>query len=303
MAVSRVSVNVPATTANLGPGFDCLGMALSLWNGVRLERTPQAAIQVFGEGEERLSRGEDNLVYRAVASLFRKAGQEVPPLRLLCRNRIPLGRGLGSSAAAVVGGLVAANLLLEEPLSRDKLLTLAVKLEGHPDNVAPALLGGVQVVVRSGEEVVTSSVSMPPGLKAVVFIPERSLSTEEARRVLPREVSLEDAVRNIGRAALLVNALAQGKWELLRIATEDRLHQPYREKLIPEMRLLFRTALQAGALGVFLSGAGSSVLALTRDRALTIAYEMANVADKKGVPGTVKVLEPTATGAHAVEVE
>ncbi|MBI2936383.1 MAG: homoserine kinase, partial [Chloroflexi bacterium] len=270
----RVEVKVPATTANLGPGFDCLGMALDLWNLVSLEVGKSNTV-ICGEGAETLSRGEDNLVYRSVFRLFAEVGKPVPALGLSCRNAIPLARGLGSSAAAVVGGLVAANALCGRPLSQRELLRLATEQEGHADNVAPALLGGCQIVMKEGNGLLTAQVPLPEGLSAVLFIPDQPLSTEKARAVLPPQVSREDAVFNIARSAMLVNALACGKLDLLALATQDRLHQPYREKLFPSMRLIFRAALEAGALGVFLSGSGSSILALARGREMTIGYEMA----------------------------
>lgn len=298
---SYASVRVPATTANLGPGFDCLGLALDLWNTVRLELGTRG-VQVSGEGAESLSRGEDNLVCRAAAALFREVGDASPDVAVVCRNDVPLGRGLGSSAAAVVGGLAAANALCGEPLSTRDLLRLAVAMEGHPDNVTPALLGGCQVSVTDGDDVVTSAVPTPEGLRAVLFVPERPMPTAQARALLPARVSRDDAVFNIGRTALLVNALATGDLDGLRVATQDRLHQPYRSALFPSMRLIIQAALDAGALGAFLSGAGSTVLALARGREMTIGFEMTDVADKAGVAGEVRVVELSARGAHVVGV-
>jgi homoserine kinase len=298
---SYASVRVPATTANLGPGFDCLGLALDLWNTVRLERGP-SGVQVSGEGAESLSRGDDNLVCRAAAALFREIGGAAPDIAVVCHNDIPLARGLGSSAAAVVGGLVAANALCGEPLSRPDLMRLAVEMEGHPDNVAPALLGGCQVSVMDGDDVVTSAVPLPEGLRAVLFVPEQPMPTAQARALLPLRVSRDDAVFNIGRTALLVSALATGDLDAVRVATQDRLHQPYRSVLFPSMRLIIQAALDAGAAGAFLSGAGSTVLALARGREMTIGFEMTDAADKAGVAGEVRVVEVSATGAHVVEV-
>lgn len=294
---------MPATSANLGPGFDCLGMALDLWNTVRLERGA-GGITITGYGADHLRRNESNLVYRAVARLFRHLEQGVPPLTLSCHNAIPLTRGLGSSAAAVVGGLVAANVLCGSPLRQDELLKLAVEMEGHPDNVTPALLGGCQIaVVGEDGAVVTSRVALPDELKAVLFVPAFQMPTAKARAVLGQTVPRQDAVFNIGRAALLVNALASNRVELLDIATRDRLHQPQRESIFPQMRLLFRAARQAGALGVFLSGAGSSVLALTNGREMTVAYELAEEARKASLEGEVIITKPVQQGATVTAVE
>lgn len=302
MRQKRVSVRVPATTANLGPAFDCMGMALDIWNYIRLE-TSQEGVIIYGEGADSLSRGEDNLVCRAVAKAFQRAEINVPPLRLTCRNNIPLGRGLGSSAAAVVGGLVAANTLCGEVLSRDDLLSLAVEMEGHADNVAPALLGGCQIVVKDNGHWATYPVPLPEGLRAVLFIPDTTMPTAQARAVLPRTVAMEDAVFNVGRAAMLVHAFSTGRLELLRQATEDRLHQPARQHLFPAMNNIFQAALNAGALGVFLSGAGSTIAALTCGREMTIGYEMADAGEKSGVKGVIRVTSPSSSGVLVVDGE
>ena len=213
---------------------------------------------------------------------------------------MPLGRGLGSSSAAAVGGLVAANALCEEPLSDDEVLALAVEMEGHPDNVTPALLGGCRIVVQDGDELVTSPVALARDLWAVLYIPSQQMPTRQARGLLGPTVSRADAVFNMGRAALLVNALSTGDFSLLRTATQDRLHQPARGVLFPAMARIIRAALDAGAAGAFLSGAGSTILALTEDREMTVGYEMADMADKAGVPGDVKVTKVSPQGAHVV---
>ncbi|MEK7777709.1 MAG: homoserine kinase, partial [Chloroflexota bacterium] len=183
-------------------------------------------------------------------------------------------------------------------LDLDMIWRLAVEMEGHPDNVTPALFGGCQIVVRDQETLVHAQVPFPENLRAVMFIPDTPMPTEKARGILPSQVSREDAVYNAGRVALLVNALATGRLEYLSVATQDRLHQPARQALMPAMRLLFRSALEAGALGVFLSGAGPTVLALTQGRELTIAYEMADMADKAQLPGQVRITRPIMQGAH-----
>ena len=299
----QVTVRVPATTANLGPGFDCLGIALELWNSVRIEVSTSPKVRILGQGSFTLSPAVDNLVYRSAQALFREAGEDPQPLSILCTNQIPLARGLGSSAAAIVGGLMAANELSSQPLTQQCLLHLAVSLEGHADNVTPALLGGCQVVVRDGDSVISDTVPLPPDLTTIIFVPDAPMSTQEARSILPRTVSREDAVYNLGRVALLVNALSSGHLENLRVATQDQLHQPARENIFPAMKYVFRSALDAGALGVFLSGGGSSIMALATSRAMTIGYEMANAADKVGVPGDLKIIRPSLQGAHIVPAE
>ncbi len=298
-----IVVRVPASTANLGPGFDTLGLALSLWNTLRVGWSDEPSVIVHGEGEGRLPTDARNLTYRAAARLLDEAGAAGRSLAIESWQDVPLARGLGSSSCAIAGGIYAANALLDYPLEPHRLLELAAAIEGHPDNVAPALMGGMTIAVRDGDEVHAVPVPVPDDLQCVVFIPDRPLSTKKAREVLPATVSLADAVHNVGRTALLVAAFALDRPEYLRLATEDRLHQPQRRAVFREMKVLFDNALRAGARGVFLSGAGSSVVALTtkgENRAFTIGAEMADAADKSGLPGTFRVLEPSPTGAEVL---
>ena len=297
----QVTVLVPATTANLGPGFDCLGMALDIWNRIEVSPGGTAGVHVEGEGGDSLSAGTDNLVYRAAQRYYQESGADMPPLSITCHNQIPLARGLGSSSAAIVGGLLAASAAAgESQPDMDLVWRLAADMEGHPDNITPALFGGCQIVVRDGETLVHAPIPVPDGLQAVLFIPETPMPTDQARGLLSPDVSREDAVYNLGRVGLLVNALATGRLEDLKVATQDRLHQPARQTLLPVMRLLLQSALDGGALGAFLSGAGSTVMALTRGSAMTVAYEMADTANKAGVPGDIKITRPSAKGAHVV---
>ena len=293
-------VRAPATTANMGPGFDCLGMALDVWNTVRVERSPgPLRIEVAGEGAGELPEDASNLVYRCFSLLFEGAGDPPPNVKITCDNRIPLGRGLGSSSAAAVAGLVAANEMRGDGLSQLELLELAARMEGHPDNAAPAIFGGCRIVAKDDDGALLSApVPVPDDLMAVLFVPDVPMPTHEARDLLPPEVSRADAIYNISRAALLVRALATGDLAHLDVATDDRLHQPARQAIFYPMRNIFRAARDAGALGVFLSGAGSSVLALTRGREYTIGYEMADIAHKSGVGGSILVTKPTQKGAH-----
>ncbi len=300
-----VLVRAPATTANMGPGFDCLGMALDIWNTVSVEECASGLeIEVSGEGMGELPRDESNLTYRSFARAYEEVGAPPPPVRMRCRNAIPLARGLGSSAAAVAGGLLAGSELSGANLSRERLLALAAEIEGHPDNAAATVMGGCQIVATTSwqmgrQEFVTAPVAIPPEISAVLFVPDAPMSTEEARGFLFGEkIEIRDVIFNLSRVALLVNAFASGDLRHLAIATEDVLHQPARQTLFRPMRVIFRAALAAGALGVFLSGAGSSILALAREREYTIGYEMADAAAKAGVEGVIKVAKPTALGAH-----
>ncbi len=294
-----VTVQAPATSANMGPGFDCLGIALDIWNTVRVD-TGATGFEIHGLGRDELPSGPDNLVARAFQLTCQEVGEAVPAVRFTCTNEIPLGRGLGSSSAAAVAGIVAANELLGRPLDDARILAIASRIEGHPDNSAAALYGGCQVVVHNGDRLITSTVSIPERLSAVLFVPEMPMPTAEARSVLPTEISVQDAVFNMGRVGLLVNALATGDLDLLATATQDRLHQPPRQAIFHPMKVIMRAALDAGAHGAFLSGAGSTILALSSSREMTIGYEMAEAASKAGVDGEVIVTKPTSEGVRVV---
>lgn len=301
--MTTVEVRAPATTANLGPGYDCLGMALDLWNTLTVEVLPEGAdavVSVAGEGEGELDANRQNLTYRAMEFLFNEADAPLPPLSLQCENTIPLSRGMGSSAAAIAGGLVAANRLLDDAFTQDDLLEMAATIEGHPDNVAAAVHGGMRLVVMDDNQMYTVPIRVPADLQAVLFIPDRRIATVDARRVLPAEISVADAVYNMSRTALLVASMETERPEYLNIATQDRLHQPYRQTIFPQMKVIFAAAQAAGAFGVFLSGSGSTILAFARDRAMTVAYEMFDAARLAGVDGRVEVTQPTTLGAHVI---
>jgi len=305
--MNPVRVLAPATTANLGPGFDCLGMSVDLWN--RLDVLPAGSdrntplVEVIGEGAGELPIDNGNLVYQAMEFLFREAEESLPPLRLICHNQVPLSRGLGSSAAAIASGLVAANALCRHSFPPNELLEMAATIEGHPDNVAAAILGGLRLVISDQNRLYTVPISVPSEVHAVLLVPEVRIATEDARRVLPDLVSVADAVYNLGRIALLVAGMTTNHPEYLRVATQDRLHQPYRQAIFPEMRLIFKAARDAGALGVFLSGSGSTIMALTQGREMTVAYEMAEAARQAELEYRVEVTKPTLLGAHLVDAD
>ncbi len=297
MYFDSATARVPATTANLGPGFDCMGAALDVHLTVTLRRDTNASFLVRGEGAGNIPNDESNLVYRSAAALYERTGAPVPPLRVRCVNRIPLRRGLGSSAAAIVGGFGAANALEGSPLTPEQVFQACAEIEGHPDNVAPALFGGFQVVAREGDAFVRGAIKAKRGLKAMVFIPTHEVVTKEARAVLPKKVGLEDAVYNVSRASLLALALGEGRWDLLETATGDRLHQPYRAPLVPGAENLFHAALDAGAHGVFLSGSGPSVLALVSGDPSPVVRAVTSAANRAGTPGMCIVARIGAPGA------
>ena len=257
-----VTVHVPATTANLGPGFDCLALALDLWSQTDFSLEGHGIqINVQGEGAGLLPTDDRNLVARAAMRLYQSVGAKLPEgLLICCKNQIPIGSGLGSSAAAIIAGLVGANMLLGQPASNDDLLRLATAMDGHPDNVAAALLGGLALVTVCGEGVLARRLPVGP-LAVAIAVPAIHLPTQVARAALPREVPLSDAVFNIGRTAFVIEALRHGDLALLARVTEDRLHQPYRLKMIPGAEEAFAAARKAGAVAVALSGAGPSIIA------------------------------------------
>ena len=298
--MDRVTVRSPATTANMGPGFDCIGMAFEMWNDLTVERG-QFQVTTEGEGVNELPQDARNLVVTGVEAAFHKAGKDVPPLSYRCLNRIPHGRGLGSSSAAIVAGLIAGAALAEVDIENGDLVSLAADLEGHPDNVAPAIYGGCAIGVHDAGRWVIETVPVPEDLRAVVFVPDLSTNTHESRARLPELVPRSDAVYNIGRAAMLVSALHKNDLTLLRQATQDRLHQPLRGQAFPAMNRLIKAALNGGAYGAFLSGAGPSVMALTAGREITVTYEMAEAARISEIPGKSIVLKPALNGAHVVE--
>lgn len=259
-----VTVTVPATTANIGPGFDCLGAALTLYN--RFEFVPVASgfkISVTGPEAARVGTGSRNLAYRAFLALFEKIGQAAPGIHLKIELGVPLARGLGSSSTAIVGGLVGANLLAGAPLDLQALATLATELEGHPDNVIPALLGGCRLAAAdSGQPWQTCELPWHESIVPIVAIPNFELSTAAARRVLPQTYSRADVIYNLAHLGLLLRGLATGNGEWLRRGLRDRVHQPYRQSLIPGYDAVHAAALEAGAWGLVISGAGPTLLAL-----------------------------------------
>ena len=297
MPSQRAKVRVPATSANLGPGFDCLGMAVDLWAEVTVETRPESLPPADG--------GINAMIEKAALALYEAVGAPAPTGLAIAwaGGKVPLARGLGASACARVGGLMAANALLGAPLSAEEILPLAARLEGHADNVAPALFGGLQVVVEEQGRLVHLGTTVPAGLKAVLLIPEMALPTDESRRLLPRELSREDAVHNIGRAALLMAALSHGRLDLLDVATRDRLHQPARGQLFTAMDDVFRAAREAGAFCAYLSGGGSAILALTKGGEEQVAQAMMKAAQAGGFEATSLITAPSEHGARVVAAQ
>ncbi|NQS75864.1 MAG: homoserine kinase [Peptococcaceae bacterium] len=299
-----IRVQVPATTANLGPGFDCIGMALELHNVV--EMTPISrgmSIEVFGEGASTIPKDENNLVYRSARHVFNQAGCSIAGLKIRLFNQIPIARGLGSSTAAIVGGIIAANMLTGRKLSLRDMITLASSIEGHPDNVSPAILGGIVVSVNDSGEIRYLKIEPPSRLRGVVAIPDFNLVTKASRELIPSQIPFQDAVFNVGRVALLVAALHQGDLSMLSVAMEDRLHQTFRSPLIPGLKKVLAAAKLAGARGVTLSGSGPSVIAFADANFELIARVMGDTFRQNGVMPKVLVLKPSPIGARALEIK
>lgn len=308
---TSITVLTPATSANLGPGFDSLGLALQLYNRFDVEiggsdpYVPQ--IDVQGMLGADLSVGPDNLFYRALALLFERRQIPLPALKIRMNINIPPGCGLGSSATAVVGGLMAANELLGllDPslvYSKEDLLLPAVEAESgnHPDNVAPALLGGLVATTIVGDEIRAVKTRFPEALKAVVFTPSFPMDTVAGRKLLPSAYSKADVTFNTGRVALLLTALQTGRYEMIGEAMQDRLHQPYRQALFPAMPAIIEAALAAGAYGASLSGGGSSLIALASSNFHAILQAMQETARSLGIEGQGLTLSADQQGARVI---
>jgi homoserine kinase len=301
-----IAVEVPATSANLGAGYDCLAVALEIVDRVEVEcvARPRAGVEIVVEGEGAGELPEDRSNAFVVAlerGLAEVRGDGAGELgwRIQMRNRIPLARGLGSSAAATVGGLLAGAALAGESLSMERALALATELEGHPDNAAAALLGGFTIAAH-GDPPTAIRFDIPRDLRAVVFIPELRLATREMRAALPEMVPLVDAVANLQRVALGVAGLAGGNADGLRHLTVDRLHEPYRAAVFPQLPALVAAARDAGALGACLSGAGSAVIAFVDTLSVLTRIEGAfrAAAADLDLPGRVELVAPRSAGAR-----
>ncbi|MCH7677057.1 homoserine kinase [candidate division KSB1 bacterium] len=256
-----VKVKVPASTSNLGSGFDTFGLALQLYLTVEIDTIPMG-LQIFnsGEGSSEIANDENNLVFKAVEKLFQTMGNKLPGLKIKTNNEIPLQRGLGSSAAAIIAGLICASELAGENLENDEILSIAADMEGHPDNVAACLYGGLTISCLDNSKILTRKIAVDESLNCVLMIPNDTISTKAAREVLPETVSHRDAVFNLQRSALLTEAFMSRNYEILSIAMKDKLHQPFRKHLIPGYDELEKTGYENGALGVCISGSGPTIL-------------------------------------------
>ncbi|WP_411347772.1 homoserine kinase [Paenibacillus sp. WLX2291] len=296
---NAVRVAIPASTANLGPGFDTLGMALGLYSWIEMREAEQTNITLLGDQLYGIPTDKSNLIYKMAQSVFRKAGISIPELDITMYSDIPLTRGLGSSASALIGALAAANALTGHALPDEELLNMATAFEKHPDNVGASLYGGIVAATWNGEQANCIRITPPVDLQALVVIPDFQLSTTKAREVLPSQLSVADAVYNISRSSLLVAALSSDRLDLIGDAMKDRLHQPYRAALIPGMEQILDEGVSHGALGIALSGAGPTMIALV-DRNSTqkqqLAQYLTDTMQAQGISASTLWLEPVTEG-------
>ena len=256
-------VSVPATSANLGAGFDSLGLALSLYN--EYEFSEEGTDLIF-EGVEREFQNKDNVIFTSMQKVFLKYGYKYKGLKIkVIKQDVPISRGLGSSSSCIVAGLIGAFLIMGKEVNKEEILELAVEIEGHPDNVCPAIFGGITVSVMNDNKVFYNNIEYKDGIKFMALIPEFNLLTKTARAVLPQKVDFKDAVYNLGRAALLMSCFANGKYELLEEATKDKLHQNYRGPLIEGYEEIHNEAFKLGALAFFISGAGPTLMTIVKE--------------------------------------
>ncbi len=289
-----IKVRVPATSANLGPGFDCIGLALDLWNEVSFEPCDKVKFRVTGEGAEKLDNQPNNLLTRAFMHVHDLCGQGSVGVKMQSHNHIPPSSGMGSSAAAIVSGIFGANEMLGSPLTQVDMLKIATELEGHPDNVAPALLGGLVVSVMNEGEIISRRYDVP-AFTTVIVKPEVDWPTRVARAVLPASVPRADAIFNIGRTTLVVDALRNGDLDLLRQVMDDRLHQPYRLERIPAGRNAYLAAREFGAAA--LSGAGPSIICFVEaDQAEAARTAIQAAFEAEGIPARGFVTQPSNAG-------
>jgi homoserine kinase len=298
-----ITVRVPATSANLGPGFDSLGLALDLWNEAEFIPTndKKISLTIEGEGRDKLPTGASNAIVDAALQVYNLAGKPYHGMQIRCLNRVPLGSGLGSSSAALLTGMLGANAMIGEPFSREEILRLAIETEGHPDNVAPAMLGGLVASIIHENHVVSLRLTLTdqraPIHMTVVF-PDFDFPTKQARAILPKQVERRDAIYNISRAVIVTEAFRLGDLNMLHEAMSDKLHQPYRIPLIPGAQEAMEAAERAGASAVALSGAGPSLIAFSAQPQPAIGEAMKACFEKAGLPARIFPLQMSDHGAE-----
>ncbi len=295
-----IRVDVPATSANLGSGFDSLGIALTMQNRVWVEESD--SLEISCTDNLPVPKDESNLIFWAAKHLYQICGKKLPGLKIIQENNIPMARGLGSSSACIVVGILAANRFMGNPMSKTDLINLAAKIEGHPDNTSPALSGGLVASAMEGERVYSVSVPVSDKIRFAVMIPPFELKTEEARAALPKEYSREDAVYNLSRSGLMTASLFSGELHNLRVAVQDRIHQPYRSGLIENYDNVFRMSYELGSLGTYVSGAGPTIISMIdTENAGAFGQNCISHLEEKGITGwRVEILKADHEGAKVV---
>jgi len=297
--MKKLIIKVPATTANLGAGFDTLGLALNLYNEFEIEESDEVKIETVPKNKD-LENPEKNLFVQVLKSTCEYLGNEFHGVKVKQINNVPVARGLGSSATAIVAGIMASFAANKKELTDEDFFNIAYKFEPHPDNLIPAWKGGFVTALIDNGKTYYNHIYFPEDLKAVVVIPEFELSTEEARRVLPERIPLSDGIFNVQRISLFISALQNKRYELLKIAMDDKFHQPYRKKLIPNFDKVIENAYYKGALGASLSGAGSTILALANDNFENIGKSMVEAFEEVNIKSEYKILDIDRKGATLI---
>lgn len=296
-----VKVMVPATSANIGPGFDSLGIAFNIYNEFEFSEIEEG---IEFHGFKREFCNKENIVYRAMELCFKRANYKIKGMKIgLLKENIPISRGLGSSSSCIVAGLIGANCIMGNPFKIEELFKLGVEFEGHPDNIAPAFFGGMVISVMEDNEVIYNNIPIKDGIKFISLIPSFELSTSSAREVLPKEIPFKDAVYNISRVSLMISAFISGKFELLKYACKDTLHEKYRSPLIKNYDLVYNKLLELDALCCFLSGAGPTIMGIIKDSNKDIIKELEGFFKEKNLDWTIKELTVDNLGAQLIKGE
>ncbi len=300
--MSEIIISIPATTANLGPGFDCIGVALNIYNEFKFTLTEdEVNIKITGAEAHRLTTDKTNLLYKSYKEVYDHLGKEAPNVKIEINLNVPLSRGLGSSATAIVGGLIGGNYLAGNPLDLSEIISMAIAMEGHPDNVVPALLGKCQLSIPKAGKWLICEIPWHQDIIPVIAIPNFEVSTKGAREVLPEQITYQDAIFNIAHMGLLQRGLQTGEENWLRIALDDKLHQPYRKKLIQGYELVKSAAISAGAYGMVISGAGPALLALTNQiQVNAVVRAMKNSWESMGIMAEVRSLSIDTKGTNII---
>lgn len=298
-----IKVRVPATSANLGPGFDSLGIALNIYNEYEFELKEDKGL--FFEGVEEEFQNKDNIIFMAIKKVFDKYDFKFNGIKIkIIKQDIPISRGLGSSSSCIVAGIIGAFALMGREINRDEILSLAVDIEGHPDNVCPAIFGGlISTIMVDNKKTLYNCVEVKDGIKFIALIPRFKLSTEKARAILPKEILFRDCIYNIGRAALLISCFSNGNYALLKEATKDRIHERFRSKLIDNFDEVYNKSLELGAISCFLSGAGPTLMAIVDNKDISFVSDFMNFMKEQNINWDIKELKIDKHGAKILKGE